>query len=205
MMVALTAFATEVVETVNVAVEAPAKTVTPGGTVAAVWLLLREIDIPPVGAGPLRVTVPVELAPPVRVVGFKLNPDRCGGFTVNVAEIDVAPSVPVIFGKDWRATGEVVIENVALVVPAGTFTLAGTIALEKLLDRLTVVPPTGAGIATVTVPVEVVPPVTAVGLTLTPVNVWVTEVGEIVRTADLVRDPDIALIVAVVVDVTVFV
>lgn len=48
-----------------------AGTVTELGTVAAVVILLcRETEAPPVGAGPLRVTVPVAPAPPTTVVGL---------------------------------------------------------------------------------------------------------------------------------------
>jgi len=55
--------------TVNVAVVAPARTVTEDGTVA---LLVDErlTVTPPAGAGVPRVIVPVEVVPPVTVVGF---------------------------------------------------------------------------------------------------------------------------------------
>jgi len=57
--------------TVNVALLAPAATVTLAGTVAVdVLLLVRVTAAPPAGAGPLSVTVPVEESPPVTVVGF---------------------------------------------------------------------------------------------------------------------------------------
>jgi hypothetical protein len=43
--------------------------------------------------------------------------------------------------------------KVALVAPAGTVTLAGTVATAVLLlDRVTTVPPDGAGLFNVTVP-----------------------------------------------------
>jgi|SRR5271157_4819555 len=66
---------TAVVVTVKVAVVAPAATVTLAGTVAEALLLPSVTAAPPVGAALLKVTVPVEEAPPVTVVGFKLTED----------------------------------------------------------------------------------------------------------------------------------
>ena len=81
---------TALVLTVNVALLAPETTVTLAGTVAVdVLLLERETAAPPVGAGPLSVTVPVEVcAPPVTLVGFSVSEERVGrasGSTVSEA------------------------------------------------------------------------------------------------------------------------
>jgi hypothetical protein len=63
--------ATLAVLTVNVALLAPAATVTLAGTVAAAMLPLeREMAAPPLGAGPLRLTVPIEGDPPVTLSGL---------------------------------------------------------------------------------------------------------------------------------------
>src|SRR4051794_32684288 len=68
--------------------------------------------------------------------------------------------------------------NVALVAPSGTVTVGGTVAtVGLLLARITAVPPAGAGAATVTVPVEVVPPGTVVGLSEKPTIDWKTGAG----------------------------
>ena len=64
----------------------------------------------------------------------------------------------------------VVIVNVALVAFAATVTEAGTDAEALLLDSVTTVPPVGAAVVNVTVPVLLVPPVTLVGLTETADN-----------------------------------
>ena len=70
-----------------------------------------------------------------------------------------------------RALGKVVKVKLALVVPPGTVTLAGTLAVRgRLLPRLTPTPPAGAALDSLTVPVAVVPPVTLVGLTVMAVN-----------------------------------
>jgi len=76
-MVTVVDAATALVLTVNVALVAPAATVTLEGTLAAAVLLLESVTCaPPVGAGPLSVTVPVEEFPPVTLVGFSESEER---------------------------------------------------------------------------------------------------------------------------------
>jgi len=73
--------------TVKVALVAPAGTVTLplGGTVATDGSLFERETTAPLGAGPFRVTVPVEGLPPVTVVGLRLREERIGGITVSEA------------------------------------------------------------------------------------------------------------------------
>jgi hypothetical protein len=72
--------------TVNVAVVELAGTVTLEGTVAAAVLALdSETTAPPAGAGPVKITVPVEGVPPMTEMGFSLKLVRLGGVTVKVA------------------------------------------------------------------------------------------------------------------------
>jgi hypothetical protein len=74
------------VVTVKVAVVAPPATVTFAGTVAAdVMLLERVTTIPPAGAGPVRVTIPVDGLPPCTLVGLRARDDIVGALTVKVA------------------------------------------------------------------------------------------------------------------------
>jgi len=65
------------------------------------------------------------------------------------------------------ATALVLTTNVAVVAPAGTATLEGTLAAPLLLASTTCAPPAGAGPLSVTVPVEEFPPVTLVGFSET--------------------------------------
>lgn len=67
----------------------------------------------------------------------------------------------------WLATALVVTVNVVDVLPAGTVTLAGTVAAGFPLESVTTAPPLGAAALSVTVPVELVPPVTLVGFSVT--------------------------------------
>ena len=78
--------------TVKVALELPAGMVTMDGTLAAPLLLESMTCAPPAGAGPLRVTVPMEdCKPPMTLVGFSVSEETVGGFTVSEAVRVVPP------------------------------------------------------------------------------------------------------------------
>jgi hypothetical protein len=160
---------TLLVFTVNVALLAPAATVTLAGTVAAAALsLIRGTAAPPLGAGPLRVTVPVEGDPPVTLAGLSVIAESVaepGGVTVSEAVL-VTPAYNAEMVTDVEVVTLLVLTaNVALLAPAATATLAGTVAAAVLpLIRETAAPPLGAGPLRVTVPIEGDPPVTLIGL-----------------------------------------
>jgi hypothetical protein len=80
----------------NVALVAPAGTVTLEGTLATPLLLESRTCAPPAGAGPLSVAVPVDdCKPPITLVGLSVNEERVGaggGAAVTVSEaVLVAP------------------------------------------------------------------------------------------------------------------
>ena len=90
--------ATALVLIVNVALVAPAATVTLEGTVAAAVLLLESATCaPPAGAASLNVTVPVEdCVPPITLVGLSVSEESVGaggaaGVTTSEAVLVASP------------------------------------------------------------------------------------------------------------------
>jgi hypothetical protein len=171
--VIVTAFAalTAMVVTANVAVVAPALTVIFGGTVAiAVSLLPSDTSIPPVGAALVNVAVPCDELPPTTLAGLRTMVDSVGpggGAVPAFTDSDVAAlnrRRPEIVTAVSAVTVDVATGNVAREAPAGTVTVAGTVAAPLELKSCTGAPPLGAAPASVTVPVAAVPPLTLAGV-----------------------------------------
>ena len=101
--------------------------------------------------------------------------------TDNVAVLLTPPAVTVIVEDVVAVTVRVVTVKFTDVAPAGTVTLAATVAAVVRLDRnVTTVPPAGAGPFKVIVPVLEAPPFTDVGFST---NVIGAHVGVTWRTA----------------------
>lgn len=89
-----------------------------------------------------------------------------GGFTVSVALRLIPPKEPEMLTAVEAVTEPVVTVKVALMAPAVTVTLAGTVAAVELAESDTSVPPDGAALVSVTVPCATPPPVTLVGVSV---------------------------------------
>lgn len=179
---------------VKVALWAPAGTVTVEGTVALLLPEVRVTTTPPARAGPVNVTVPVLVRPPFTLEGFNLSVESAAARTVRVALLVTVPYVAEMLEVVEAATTAVVIGNAAVDDPAGMVTFCGTVAAAVLLlARDRTMPPLGAGPSSVTVPVELLPPVTAVGLRVSLEN----EGGLTVRVAVLGTPVDAVITTAV--------
>ena len=97
----------------------------------------------------------------------------------------------------FAATAEVVTTNVAVVVPAATVTAVGSCAtLVLLLDNATVIPPIGAALLSVAVPVDELPPITLAGLRVTEARPS-TAAGVTVKVAVCVEPNEPLIVTAV--------
>jgi len=108
--------------------------------------------------------------PPITVVGDKETVEIDAGLMVRFPLTVVEPTVAEIDAVVDVPTGVVVTVKVAVVAPEATVTVAGTVALELLEVRATLTPPAPAAVFKVTVPVDVFPPTTVEGESVTEVG-----------------------------------
>lgn len=144
----------------------PAGTTSVAGTANAVLLLVSATLAPPEGAAPLKVTVtksPVEPNKALEGPAVTATDARLGNTTgVSVTVAVCVP--PLYFAVTVTAvdavTAEVCTFTFAVVRPAATTTLAGSVSAALPLESVTVAPPEGAAALSVTVSESVAPPVT---------------------------------------------
>lgn len=79
----------------NVAVVAPAPTVTDAGTVSETLLLAGEIAIPPAGAATFSAAEQVEIWPPLKLPGAQVSEERAGTVTTLPAVVNPGSAEPV--------------------------------------------------------------------------------------------------------------
>jgi len=115
----------------------PKLMLTLAGAKRAILSLLRITDKPG-GAALLRVTVQLDDVPEVRLVGKHESPVTCGGaITTMLNDFDTPPAFAVTLAV-WSVEGEeTVAVKFALLCPAGTVTLEGTVTLVVLLESPT--------------------------------------------------------------------
>jgi hypothetical protein len=112
----------------------------------------------------VRVTVPVDVLLPTRLVGLRASVERAGGEMVSTAVRVTPPLTAEMFALVGVPTADVDTANVTLLEPAATVTLAGTAAAGLSLESVTTAPDAGAAPFKVAVPCEPDPPITDVGL-----------------------------------------
>ncbi len=159
---------------VNVAVVAPAATVTEAGTVSAVVLLLFSVTLdPPVGAACDNVTVQLDVPAELTVVGVHCTAVTVTvGDTVSEAVAEPPFSVAVTVAVWLEVTVAAVAVNVAVVAPAATVTEAGTVTtVVLLLVSVTLDPPVGAACDNVTVQLDVPAEARVVGVHCSAVTI----------------------------------
>jgi hypothetical protein len=132
--------------------------VTVPGTVTELVELESVTGVPPIAAGPLRVTVAVEFVPPTTVVGAKPIDIKLTGLIESDADWFIPLSVPKMTAVVLTLTPVVETVKFADEAPWGTVTVGGTVAAATLLVSETTMPPGPAGPLKFAVPVDGDPP-----------------------------------------------
>jgi hypothetical protein len=109
---------------------------------------------------------------------------KVGAVTVRLVVPLIDPQVAVMVMLVVDVTELVFTVKVAVVAPAATVTFVGTVATAVLLlVSVTTAPPDGAAVINVTVPVEVLPPVTDAGFRLRARPGWMALLRPITNAA----------------------
>jgi len=138
----------------NVALLWPAATVTLGGTTTAGLLLSTTMVAPPAGAGADRFTVHVVVPGGLIAADVQAKELSCTMMTKLMERVKVLEPplrVAVTMAVWFEVTCAAAAGKVAVVCPALTVTLAGTVTVALLLNKVTLAPPDGAGADKVTV------------------------------------------------------
>jgi hypothetical protein len=163
--VAVCAVLTDETVAANLALLAPAATVTEAGTVTALLLLERLTLNPPLGAAALNATVQESVPAPAIDPLAQLNADRLAvvaGTAAPRCRAKVSATLPALAVRVAVCavlTDETVAVKLAVVEPAATVTDVGTVTALSLLERLTVRPLLGAAAFNATVQESVPAPV----------------------------------------------
>jgi len=158
---------------------------TVGGTSTELLGLLRLTVTPPAGAALVSVTVHVVVVPDTMLAGLHDTPETdAAGPTVTVVVTEPPPPLAVTVAVCVVVPDPVPVK-VVLVLLAGTVTGLGTLSAPLFEDTVTLNPPAGAALVSVTVQVVVAPDTMLAGL------------HEIVDTAGEEEDPLPALNVAI--------
>lgn len=173
-VVAVTTF----VSMINVAVVAPAGTITVAGATSG-SAAVNDTVAPTAGAAAVRVTVPVTFVPPTTVVAFNTMEASAASRAVTVSAADCA-DVPLSDAAMVAVPiATPVTVNEALDAPAAIATVAGTVTTAGLLlDSEMLTPAAGAAVVIVTVPCPLAPADTVVAASTTA-DTPVVVVGEV--------------------------
>jgi hypothetical protein len=179
-------------EALNVPEDWPAATLTDPGTLTDALPLDSVTLEPPAGAALDSVTVQFDVAPELTVDGLHVSDDTLGGLTkVRVALADPF-KVAVIWALESVVMFPIDALNDIVVWPAATLTDPGTLTDALPLASVTLEPPDGAALDSVTVQFEVAPESTVDGL-----HVSDDTLGGLTRVSVALADPfNVAVICA---------
>ena len=160
-------------------------TVTVAGTLTSGFALINVTTVPPAGAGDCSVTIPVEFMPPVTLAGVNVTERMTGAAITRVPDFVTPFTAARIDALTLATTGRVVMVTDAFVAPAGIVTVGWTVAsgIDEL--RSTTTPPAGAGASMVIVAVDVLPPATDVGESVTDTGAGPRTVSDVVTVTPL--------------------